>query len=476
MNTNILRVTVVATMLLLFGAVQLSAEEKPQASLKTDAAALNRWQDMRFGMFIHWGPVSLTGQEIGWTRGEPTPAEEYDNLYKKFNPTKFDADRWVAIAKAAGMKYIVLTTKHHDGFCLWNSGLTDYNITKSPFQRDVVKELAEACKKQGMAFGTYYSICDWRHPDYPLGSPSGKTAKPAPNMDRYVQYLKGQLKELLTNYGPLTLMWFDGEWETPWTHERGKDLAAFLYGLQPSLIVNNRVGKNREGMAGTSVGDEILGDYDTPEQTIGGFNMTRPWESCMTICNQWSWKPDDKMKTLPECLQTLIRTVGGDGNLLFNVGPMPTGEIEARQIERLKEMGAWLAKYGESIYATRGGPFKPAKHVVSTRKDNTIYLHILAWPKETLTLPALSAKIVGSSLLTGGQVRVVQTDAGVQIAVAKSDRQEIDTIVVLQLDKPAMDIAPIAVTDVGQARTKSKPAKASNVDENSSFVNAVSKN
>ena len=446
MNAHILRITVVATMSLLFGALQLTAEEKPQPSLKTDAAALKRWQEMRFGMFIHWGPVSLTGQEIGWTRGEPTPIKEYDNLYTKFNPTKFDADQWVAIAKAAGMKYIVLTTKHHDGFCLWNTQLTDYNITKGPFQRDVVKELAEACKKQGVAFGTYYSICDWRHPDYPLGSPAGKAAKPAPNMDRYVQYLKGQLKELLTNYGPLTVMWFDGEWEKPWTHERGKDLAAFLYGLQPSLIVNNRVGKNREGMEGTSVGDEILGDYDTPEQTIGGFNITRPWESCMTICQQWSWKPDDKMKTLPECLQTLILTAGGDGNLLFNVGPMPTGEIESRQVERLKEMGAWLAKYGRSIYETRGGPYKPVKHMACTRNGDTVYLHILAWPKEVLKLPALPAKIVASSLLTGGQVRVSQTDAGLEISVPKSDRQAVDTIVVLQLDKPAMEIAPIAVS------------------------------
>ena len=173
--------------------------------------------------------------------------------------------------------------------------------------------------------------------------------------------------------------------------------------------------------------------------------MERPWETCMTICHQWAWKPGDKMKILPECLQVLIRTAGGDGNLLFNVGPMPTGEIEARQVERLKEMGAWLAKYGDTIYATRGGPFKPSKDVVATRKGNTVYLHILAWPEDTVKLPALPAKIVQSSVLTGGRVTVKQTDEGIEIAVPKTSRQEIDTIVALELDSPALEIQPIAL-------------------------------
>ena len=169
---------------------------------------------------------------------------------------------------------------------------------------------------------------------------------------------------------------------------------------------------------------------------------------------------------MPECLQTLIRTAAGDGNLLFNVGPMPSGEIESRQIERLQEMGAWLAKYGASIYATRGGPFKPAKHMASTRHGNTIYLHILAWPDEVLRLPALPVKIVRSRVLTGGQAQLTQTDAGIEVVVAKADRHLIDTIVALELDKPALEIAPLAVTSLGQALTEGKPAKASNVYQN----------
>ena len=173
------------------------------------AEAIKRWQDMRFGMFIHWGPVSLTGEEIGWSRAVQTPIEVYDNLYRRFNPTKFDADQWVSVAKAAGMKYIVLTTKHHDGFCLWDTKQTDYNIMHSPLARDVMRELADACKRQGIGFGTYYSVTDWHHPAHPLGSPGGQTEKPHPDLEAYSRYLQNQLRELLTGYGPLTTVWFD---------------------------------------------------------------------------------------------------------------------------------------------------------------------------------------------------------------------------------------------------------------------------
>jgi alpha-L-fucosidase len=426
-------------------------QAEPEPWLKPDPAALKRWQDMRFGMFIHWGPVSLTGYEIGWSRGAQTPIEEYDNLYKKFNPTKFNADDWVAVAKDAGMKYMVLITKHHDGFCMFDTHETDYNIMHSPFGRDVTKELAEACKRGGVAFGTYYSVCDWHHPDFPRTSPGGKAKRETSDIAAYRRYLRAQVTELITNYGPLHSMWFDVPQE--FDRAEGSENVRLCRTLQPDILVNNRAGGGG-------------GDYGTPEQRVGSFDMEHPWETCMTICHQWAWKPDDRMKTLPECLQALIRTVGGDGNLLFNVGPMPTGEIEPRQVERLKEMGAWLAKYGESIYATRGGPFKPAKHVVSTRKDCTIYVHILAWPEEVLTLPALPATIVDSSVLTGGEGTVKQTEAGIEIAVPKPDQQEIDTIVALKLDKPAIGIAPIAVSSLGQSLAEGKKATASNVYQN----------
>jgi alpha-L-fucosidase len=417
----------------------------------TDAAAVARWQRMRFGMFIHWGPVSLKGTEIGWSRGDQVPVAEYDQLYHQFNPTKFNADDWVALAKATGMKYLVFTTKHHDGFCMWDTKLSDYKITKTPFGRDVVRELADACHRQGILFCTYYSILDWHHPDYPLGSPGGKTAKPGANMDRYNDYLKGQLAELVHHYGPLGILWFDGEWEAPWTHERGVDLYNYVRQLQPDIIVNNRVGKGREDMAGTTKEPAVNpGDYDTPEQQIGRFNTTRPWESCITICQQWAWKPDDKLKSLEECVHTLVTCAGGDGNLLLNVGPMPTGEIEPRQVARLKEIGAWLAKFGTTIYETRGGPFPPGPWGVSTCRGNQVFLHVLKWPDGALRLPALSRKVLASTLLVGGHAEATAVNGGLEIRVAPDDRQEIDTVIALELDGPAFGALPSGTTSASR--------------------------
>lgn len=387
-------------------------------------AALKAWQDMRFGLFIHWGPVSLTGREIGLSRGAATPVADYDRLYLQFNPTNFDARAWASVAKAAGMKYVVLTTKHHDGFCLWDTKQTDYNIMKSPFGRDVVKELAAACRAEGLAFGTYYSVCDWHHPDFPRTSPGGRVRREKHDLEAYTAYLERQVTELVRNYGPLILMWFDVPQE--FDRARGVRLINLVRGLQPSIIVNNRSG--------------APGDYDTPEQKIGGFNLDRPWETCMTICRQWAWKPDDAMKSLKECLQTLVLTAGGNGNLLFNVGPMPDGRIEERQVERLREMGAWLAKYGESIYGTRGGPFRPDGGLASTRRDDVIYLHVLRAGVAPVTLPLLARKILRAEMLTGGGVDLRQTDEAVTLTLAPDAVNEIDAIVKLTLDGSAMDL------------------------------------
>ncbi|HON92351.1 MAG TPA: alpha-L-fucosidase [Sedimentisphaerales bacterium] len=435
-------------------------------SLRTSDADIQAWRDLKFGLFVHWGPVSLKGTEIGWSRGAQVPIEEYDQLYKQFNPTQFDAEVWVKTAKEAGMKYLVITSKHHDGFCLWPSRYTDYHIGNTPFGRDILRELSDACRKHGVQFCTYHSICDWWHPDYPLGSPGGRTEKPNPNMPRYVEYLKNQTREIIENYGPLGIMWFDGEWEKPWTIEYGNDLYRYLKGIQPNLIINNRVSKGRAGMAGTTTQSHLnAGDYDTPEQRIGSFQKDRPWETCMTICQQWAWKPNDRMKSLKECIQTLVRVVGGDGNLLFNVGPMPDGRIEPRQVERLREMGQWLANYGQSIYGTRGGPYKTTARLASTYNGNTVYVHILEWTGDTITLPALPKKVMDASLLTGGSVSVRQTQDAIEITVPRQSRQEIDTVVKLTLDGPAGEIEPIAM--LTPSLTTGTKATASNVFQNS---------
>jgi alpha-L-fucosidase len=432
------------------------------AAQQITEASMDRWRDLKFGLFIHWGPVSLKGTEIGWSRGREVPVEEYDQLYKRFNPALFDAEDWVRVATDAGMKYLVITSKHHDGFCIWPSEYTDYDIANTPFRRDVLRELSEACRAYDLWFCTYHSICDWYHPDYPLGSPGGKTAKPNPDMPRYYAYLKNQTREILENYGPLGIMWFDGEWEKPWTQEYGNELYAYLKGIQPDLIINNRVSKGRHGMAGTTQQTHLnAGDYDTPEQRIGSFQRDRPWETCMTICRQWAWKPDDRMKSLKECIQTLVRVVGGDGNLLFNVGPMPDGRIEPRQVARLREMGDWLDRYGQSIYNTRGGPIKTTAWLASTCRENRVYVHILDWPREVVRLPALPRRVLDASILTGGTVRVRQSNDGISIVVPAESRREIDTIVVLELDGPALSIDPVAVPSASVAA--GKKASASNI-------------
>jgi alpha-L-fucosidase len=390
------------------------------------AEAIAKWREARFGMFIHWGPVSLTGREIGWSRGSQTPIEEYDNLYKKFNPQDFDADAWVATAKAAGMRYMVLTTKHHDGFCLWDSKETDYDIMATPFGRDVVKELAEACKKGGIGFGTYYSTCDWYHPDFPLTSPGGKTKRKTHNLDRYTDYLKAQTRELLS-YGPLFTLWYDVPQQFDKT--RGAGIINMAREIQPDIVINNRTGHP--------------GDYDTPEQHIGGFQIDRPWETCMTICQQWAWKPDDRMKSLKECIQTLVRTNGGDGNLLFNVGPMPNGEIEARQIDRLKEMGVWLEKNGATIYGTRGGPWKPSSNMVSTRKGDKVFLHFLRKSSGPISITAPPVAIRSARMLNGPAIEIIVKDDTLSFEIPESAWDDIDTIVELTIEGESMTIAPL---------------------------------
>ena len=454
MKTN-LRVTKVLSMLVL-GVALLPCGVRAAESASAVAAVppfvetpeqtearMAPWREARFGMFIHWGPVSLKGTEIGWSRGNQVPIEEYDNLYKQFNPVKFNADEWVSIAKAAGMKYMVLTTKHHDGFCLWDTKQTDHNIMNSPFKRDVVKELAEACRKQGLAFGTYYSTCDWYNPDYPATSPGGKVMRPTSNIDRYTEYLKAQTGELVKNYGPLFTLWFD----VPrlFDAKRGQGVIDYLHTLQPNLVINNRTGAK--------------GDYDTPEQKIGGFKMDRPWETCMTICHQWSWKPNDNMKSLQQCVQTLLYTVGGDGNLLFNVGPQPDGEIEARQVERLKEMGAWVAKYGDAIYGTRGGPFKPGMWGAATRKGDKVTLFVMNWPKSgrlNLPLPG-DRKVTAVKTLSGGEAKVDMGDRSLMVSLAEANRDPIATVIELTLDGPALAVPPM---DVNVPEFKDAEAKA----------------
>jgi len=408
------------------------------------------WTDARYGMFIHWDMSSVAGTEISWSRKGSKPLDigkdpagyvqdpAYDNLYKKFNPEKFDAKAWVKLAKDAGMKYIVFTTKHHGGFCMWDTKLTDYSIMHSPFKRDVLKELAEACHEAGMPLGFYYSPRDWHHPDYGIGDNA-----------KYVAYMNGQLRELLTNYGKVDILWFDsygmGDLMTFWKIGETWDL---IKSLQPGVIINNRLcvlgGYNRQPAP-------YLGDMDTPEQRLGSFQNTRPWESCMCVLKAphggWSYRTDGKPKSFEECLKTLIGCATGDGNLLLDVGPNAEGIIPDNQADPLLKVGAWLSKYGESIYGTHGGPYLNGAWGGSTYKGDTIYLHIAKWNGEKgdrIDLPPLKAKTLKATCLTCPSIPVNfnQTPAGISISLPAEGHDPVDTLVALQLSGKAAEELP----------------------------------
>ncbi len=406
----------------------------------SEHARLQWWREARFGLFIHWGPVSLKGTEISWSRANtntncpnkgPIPAEVYDNLYEEFNPTNFNAGQWMKIARQAGTRYMVLTAKHCDGFCLWRTETIDHHIGRTPFGRDVCRELAAAAHRAGQRIGWYYSPMDWYDPDC-------RTARNA----AYIRRMQQQLRELLTNYGRIDLLWFDWDgMSIPWDQDETYRL---VRAAQPRIIINNRLDCSSGGRsADRDIGPNA--DYYTPEQVIGAFDNQRPWETCMTLGTQWSWKPNDTLKSVNEVIRILAQCAGGDGNLLLNVGPMPNGEIEPRQVDILKGVGAWLRKHGQSIYGTRGGPFKPGPHGASTRKGKTIFVHVFKWPGESLTLPAMPAKVLKARLLGRGSATVLQTDSSLQISVPAADREPADTVIALELDRPASTLAPITV-------------------------------
>ena len=407
--------------------------------IKTSPKVLHDFMDKRFGMFIHWGPVTLRGTEIGWSRHRNIPVNEYDVLYKEFNPVLFDADKWAKTAKDAGMKYLTITAKHHDGFCLWPSKFTEYDIMSSPFKRDIVGELAKACKKYDIAFCIYFTILDWHDPDYPLHNQGDTIPDPKADIKKFVGTMKLQLSELINNYHPY-MIWFDGNWEKPWTKEYGQEIYNHVKREDPNLIVNNRLGKDNHD----KLTSESIGDYATPEQKVGVINLKDPWESCITICNQWAWKPNDKMKSLKESIQTLVTTASGNGNLLFNVGPMMDGRIEERQVNLLFEMGTWLSKNGAAIYGTKGGPYTPNKDYSSTRKGNKIYLHIFNQKNPIVKLGAIKDfNIRKAYFLNGTNVSFKQDENGISIDLPDSMPDAIDSIVVLELDGDAESITII---------------------------------
>jgi len=411
------------------------------------------WRDARFGMFIHWGLYAVPAGEwkgkqipgIGeWIMERAhIPVSEYEQLARQFNPVKFDADEWVRIAKDAGMKYIVITSKHHDGFCLWDSKVTNYDIVDAtPFKRDLLGELSTACKKQGIRLCFYHSIMDWHHPDAqaPFYPNYNDTKQSNPNFARYVEsYMKPQLKELVVNYGPLGVLWFDGEWIGDWTEPQGKDLYNYVRDLQPNIIINNRVGKGRKGMEGLSKGDqEYAGDFGTPEQQIPAKGLPGvDWESCMTMNETWGYKTSDQhWKSSEDLLRKLADIASKGGNFLLNVGPTSEGLIPGASVERLAAMGEWMKVNGESIYGTKASPLGEVPWGRCTARPGKLYLHVFNWPSNgKLEVPGLKDQVRKAYLLADkkhARLPLTRSENGVVVAVPANAPDTINSVVVLE--------------------------------------------
>src|SRR5882757_4197439 len=402
--------------------------------------ARREFQDAKFGMFIHWGVYSVLGAGEWVFHDHTLTLDEYNRLPLFFDPEKFDAKAWVALAKAAGMKYITITSRHHDGFAMFDSKVSDWNIVqRTPYKKDPLKMLAEEAHKQGIKLFFYYSQLDWHNPDYyPRGGTAWDNGRPdSGNFYSYIDdYMDGQLRELLTNYGPIGGIWFDGMWDKPDADWHLPKTYALIHQLQPAaLIIPNHHQTPRPGE------DVQAFERDLPGQNTAGFNTTYvsdalPLESCNTLNGSWGFNIGDiKYKSPEEIEEMLVRAAGNNSNLLLNIGPLPNGEIQDEFQTRLRAVGEWVAKYGDSIYGTRGGPLTPADWGVTTQKSNKIYVHILKWNAPLLALPPISKTIAsGQELVTGAKVEVTQSPNGVVLKLPAAAKSETDRVIVLSVN------------------------------------------
>jgi alpha-L-fucosidase len=397
----------------------------PQDAQKSDAARTAWYSAAKFGMFIHWGAYSVASVEASWPIMRPEAQwnitePEYVSLFKRFNPTQYDPKAWVELAKQAGQRYMVITTKHHDGFCMFDSALTDYKITRTPYGKDVVAMLSKAAQEAGMPLGFYYSPPDMHHPGY---RDTSKLVKDTwhgdarrPQWATYLDYMEGQLRELLTKYGPVALIWFDGL-----DHKeryQGQRFIRLIHELQPAALVNDRIGVDADFVTPEQeVPDRIptksaakASPGEAKSQPLAPATVPPPedfqlWETCMTINDTWAYnKNDQHFKSVKALIQDLANVASKGGNFLLDVGPTPEGTIQPEFVERLQAMGEWMKVNGDAVYGTTYGPWQNLPFGKTTAKGKTIYLHVFDWPsKPELEVPRLKGRVSRITVLATGQ-------------------------------------------------------------------------
>ena len=407
-------------------------------------AEISKWRDYKFGMFIHYGLYSVLGEGEWAMYNKPIDRDEYAKLAEQFTAERFDAGHLAALAKRAGMKYMVLTSRHHDGFCLFDShcSVGDFTVMHTPAGRDLLREYVEACRREGMAAGIYYSPMDWRFEGFFFPKMYQKSAL------RMRQQCHEQVRELMSNYGKIDILWYDGGEDHWLAHGRDLhaevprpenwrerpiveefwgeyELDAMVRGLQPHIVINNRLGRRR------------LGDYTTPERIVGSFDKEHPWETCDTISESWGWMPGTRLRSLEEVIHLLIDVVTGGGNLLLNVSPMGDGSLEESHERRLLEIGDWLGRYGEAIYGTKGGPILNDKEYGgAVSRGNAVYLLIKNKNCTVVRLPLLGAGMKQVSALTGEEgVTAAEENGILTIKLPERNRASVATIVKVELDR-----------------------------------------
>ncbi len=412
---------------------------------KENLKARQWFQEAKFGLFIHWGVYSVLGDGEWVMNNQNISIDDYEKLPSFFNPIEFDAEEWVRMAKDAGMKYITITSRHHDGFSMFDSQATDYTIVKkTPYRKDVLKPLAAACKKEGIKLFFYYSLLDWHDDNY---FPRGRTGTKIPGRsdgkwEDYIIFMKAQLTELLTNYGEIAGIWFDGHWDQKeWDGEKyGKvkvdwhyeEIYKLIHDIQPQCLIGNN-----HHLAPIEGEDFQMFERDLPGQNTTGWGTDAsnvgelPMEVCETINGSWGFNlKDNKHKSEKELVQYIIRSAGYGSNLLLNVGPMPNGEIQLEHIKSLEKVGIWMRENGETIYKTTGGPVAPTDDMAFTQRGNTMYLHILNDTKELFFVENFKGKIKSIRFYKSKEkVSHKINEYGMFIEVPNNKKDQIDTII-----------------------------------------------